>query len=168
MFVLVDKAANNIILACKHYHLEVICKELGLWPGTTNSDTYILETMDPNKIIGNHISYMESLGFKEDSLFHFFRWTPELQKAPYKHHFIASSFDCTTNPLPVFLTSILSAIKGKLSNLSSVIYCRTGINQMWILKNSSKLLQKMNSVHYPKITSIQTFDFSRLYTSIPH
>ena len=39
---------------------------------------------------------------------------------------------------------------------------------MWILKNSSELLQKMNSLHYPKITSIQTFDFSTLYTSIPH
>ena len=37
---------------------------------------------------------------------------------------------------------------------------------MWILKNSSELLQKMNSFHYPKITSIQTFDFLTLY--IPH
>ena len=48
MFVLVDTAANNIIVPCKRYYLEVICKELGLWPGTTSSDTYILETMDPN------------------------------------------------------------------------------------------------------------------------
>ena len=40
---------------------------------------------------------------------------------------------------------------------------------MWILKkNSSELLQKMNCLHYPKITSIQAFDFSILYTSIPH
>ena len=39
---------------------------------------------------------------------------------------------------------------------------------MWILKNSCELLQKMNSFHYPKITSIQTFDFLTLSTSIPH
>ena len=39
---------------------------------------------------------------------------------------------------------------------------------MWILKNSSGLLQKMNIFHYPKTTSIQTFHFSTLYTSIPH
>ena len=56
----------------------------------------------------------------------------------------------------------------KLSNLSSVIYSRTGISEMWILKISSELLQKMNSFHYPKITLIQAFDFSTLYTSIPH
>ena len=38
---------------------------------------------------------------------------------------------------------------------------------MWILKNSSELLQKMNSFYYLKITSIKAFDFVTLYTSIP-
>ena len=171
MFVPADKAANNIIVVCKRYCLEVICKEPGLWPGTISSDTYIPETMDPKEISGNHISYVKSLGFKEDNLsymFPNFYWTPKLHKTPYKHHFITSSFDCTTKPLSVLLIRILPAIKGKLSDLSSVIYSHTGINRMWILKNSSELLQKMNSFHYPKITSIQTFDFSTLYTSIPH
>ena len=114
---------------------------------------------------------MKSLGFKDDNMYNKcpnFYWTPKLHKTPYKHRCIASSFDCTTKPLSVLLTRILSAIKGKLSNLSSVIYSRTGINKMWILKNSSELMQKMNSFHYPKIISIQTFDFSTLYTSIPH
>ena len=69
--------------------------------------------------------------------------------------------------MSVLFTRILSAIKGKFLNLSSVIYSRTCINEMWILKNSSELLQKMISFHYPKITSIQTFDFSTLYTLIP-
>ena len=108
---------------------------------------------------------MKSLGFKEDNLsdkFHSFYWTPKLHKTPYKHRFITSSLDCTTKPLSVLLTRILSAIKGKLSNLSSVI------SEMWILKNSSELLQKMNSFHYPKTTSIQTFEFSTMYKSISH
>ena len=38
VFVPVDKAANNIIVVCKRYHLKVIWKELGLWPDTTSSD----------------------------------------------------------------------------------------------------------------------------------
>ena len=110
------------------------------------------ETMNPKEISGNHISYMKSLGFKEDSLsdkFPSFYWTPKLHKSPYKHRFIASSFDFTTK---VLLSRALSTIKGKLSNMPSVIYSRTGISEMWILKNSSELLQKMNSFHYPKIT----------------
>ena len=39
---------------------------------------------------------------------------------------------------------------------------------MWTFKNSSELLQEINSFHYPKIGSIKTFDFSTLYTFIPH
>ena len=171
VFVPADKAANNIIVVCKRYYLKAICKEFGVCPGATSSDTYIPKTMDPKKNSGNQISYMKLLEFKRDNLsdkFPSFCWTPELHKTPYKHRFIVSSFDCTTKPLSVLLTHILSAIKGKLSNLSSVIYSRTGINEMWILKNSSELLQKMNSFHTPKITSIQTFDFSTLYISILH
>ena len=130
--------------------------------------------MDPKKFSGNHISYMKSLGFKEDNLsdkFPSFLLDFKASQTPYIHGFIISSFDCTTKPLSLSLSlsvCILSAVKGKLSNLSSVIYSFTGINEMWILKKSSELLQKMNSFYYPKITSVQTFAFSMLYTSIPH
>ena len=63
-----DKGAINISVVCKRYCLEVICKELGLWPGATSSDTYIPKTMDPKEISGNNISYVKSLGFKEQVL----------------------------------------------------------------------------------------------------
>ena len=55
-----------------------------------------------------------------------------------------------------------------VTDLSSVTYNRTGINEMWILKNSSEFHQKMNSFYYLKTTSIQTVEFSTLYTSIRH
>ena len=129
----------------------------------------VLKPRTLKKSVETTFSYMKSLGFKEDNLsdkFPSFYWTPKLHKAPYKHRFILSSFDCTTKPLSVLLAGILSTIEGKLLNMSSVIYIRTGINEMWILKNGSELLQKMNSFHYPKITSTQTFDFSTLKTSI--
>ena len=40
---------------------------------------------------------------------------------------------------------------------------RTGVNNMWILKDSTNLLSFLGH----RATSIQTFDFSKLYTSIP-
>ena len=121
--------SHNVITTLCMNHLFY----LDLWPGTTSSDTYIPKTLDPKEISGNHNSYMKSLGFKEDNLsdkFPSFYWTPELHKTPYKHRFIILSFDCTTKPLFLLLTHILSAIKGKLLNLSSVMYSRTGINEM--------------------------------------
>ena len=39
---------------------------------------------------------------------------------------------------------------------------------MWILKNSTSLLSSLNQLDVGTATSVQTFDFSTLFTSIPH
>ena len=62
----------------------------------------------------------------------------------------------------------LSTIKDGL-----VRYCNTktscnGVNNMWILKNSRSLLSSLDQLDVCTATSVQTFDFSTLYTSIPH
>jgi len=47
-------------------------------------------------------------------------------------------------------------------------YARSGVNQMWILKNSKELLENLNSQSFSHIYSIKTYDFTTLYTTIPH
>ena len=52
-------------------------------------------------------------------------------------------------------------------------YCNTktshnDVNNMWILKNSTSLLSSLDQLDVRTATSVQTFDFSTLYTSIPH
>ena len=39
---------------------------------------------------------------------------------------------------------------------------------MWILKNSKELLEHLKSPLFNRVTSIKSFDFSTLYTTIPH
>ena len=39
---------------------------------------------------------------------------------------------------------------------------------MWILKNSKELLEHLQSPNFNHITNIESFDFSTLYTTIPH
>ena len=39
---------------------------------------------------------------------------------------------------------------------------------MWILKNSKELLEHLQSPNFNHITSIKSFDFSTLFTTIPH
>ena len=39
---------------------------------------------------------------------------------------------------------------------------------MWILKNSKELLEYLKSKTFNHVTSIKSFDFSTLYTTIPH
>ena len=102
---------------------------------------------------------------EEDQNLPYLYWTPKLHKSPYKHRFIAGSSKCTTKDLSCLLTKVLSTIKDGL-----VRYCNTetssnGVNNMCILKNSTSLL---SSLHQLDATSVQTFHFSTLYTSIPH
>ena len=42
------------------------------------------------------------------------------------------------------------------------------MNQMWILKNSKELLEYLKFPNFNNITIIKYFDFSTLYTTIPH
>ena len=57
-------------------------------------------------------------------------------------------------------------------NLSLQKYCetaysRSGVNQMWILKNSKELLDILKSPNFNLITNIKSVDFSTLYTTLP-
>ena len=47
-------------------------------------------------------------------------------------------------------------------------YTRSGVNQMCILKNSKELLEYIQSRSLSSCNSIKTFDYSNLYTTIPH
>ena len=92
-------------------------------------------------------------------------WTPKLNKSPYKHRFIAGSSKCTTKDLSCLLAKLLNMIKnGLMRYCNSKTSCR-GVNNMWILKNSTSLLSLLD---VRTGTSVRTFDFSTLYTSIPH
>ena len=65
------------------------------------------------------------------------------------------------------LTKILTVIKTGQEKYCGIKTSHAGVN-MWIPKNSTNLLSSFGHLGVRKSTSIQTFDFSTLYTSIPH
>merc|ERR1711860_20912 len=66
------------------------------------------------------------------------------------------------------MTSILTAIKTSLQKYCDTSFSRSGVTQMWILKNSKELIETLSSRSLSICNSIKTFDFSTLYTTIPH
>ena len=58
--------------------------------------------------------------------------------------------------------------QSNLQKYCETAYSRCGINQMWILKNSKELLEHMKSPTFNHVTSIKSFNFPTLYTTIPH
>ena len=166
-----DKAANNVIIVCKKCYIDTLVKELGINNVNISNPTYIPTDDSFETIVKSHNQFITSVGLemcKEDQNLPYLYWTPKLHKSPYKHQFIAGSSKCATKDLPCLLTKVLSTIKDGL-----VRYCNTktscnGVNNMWILKNSTSLLSSLDQLDVRTATSVQTFDFSTLYTSIPH
>ena len=122
-------------------------------------------------IVNTHDTFMMSLGIElsdEDKRLPYLYWTPKLHKSPVKHRFITGSSERTTKQLSSLLIKILTVTKTGLEKYRSIKTSRTGVNSMWILKNSTNLLSSLAHLGVCKVTSIQTFDFSTLYASIPN
>ena len=79
-----------------------------------------------------------------------------------------SSSKCTTKHLSCLLTKLLSTIKDRLMRYCNTKTSDNGVNNMWIMKNSTSLLSSLDQLDVRRATSVQTFDFSILYTSIAH
>ena len=94
-------------------------------------------------------------------------WLPKLHKKTYKARFIANSSSCTTTELSKLLTSCLTAVKNMLSNIVKRYMKRSGKNLFWSIKNSGEISDKLKARDF-NATSLSTYDFSTLYTSLPH
>ena len=96
-----------------------------------------------------------------------FYWLPKLHKKPYKARFIANSSSCTTTELSKLLTSCLTTIKNHVIKYCEKVYERSGKNLFWSIKNSCEVLNKLKSLGF-RASSLSTYDFSTLYTTLPH
>ena len=89
------------------------------------------------------------------------------KKKTYKARFIANSSSCTATELSKLLTSCLTAVKNHVIIYCEKVYERSGKNLFWSIKNSGEVLNKLKSRGF-RATSLSTYDFSTLYTTLPH
>ena len=90
-------------------------------------------------------------------------WLPKLHKRPYKARFIAN----TATELSKLLTSCLTAIKSHVIRYCETVYETSNKNWFWSIKNSGEVLNKLKC-RGSRATSLSTYDFSTLYTTLPH
>jgi hypothetical protein len=145
-FVLVpaDKACDNIVFVCKAHYYNCISNELDI-KSIFGNLTYTLTALSKDEILQNHRSVVDTFNIQIHGMngfeFPYLYWIPNLYKTPYKHRYIAGSSKCSTKPLSMLLTNILIAVKEKHQTYCVTAYARSGVNQMWILKNSQELLK---------------------------
>ena len=94
-------------------------------------------------------------------------WIPKLHKTPYKARFIAASRSCTTTRLSKFMTECLKLVRSHCTAYCKTIRERTGVNSMWIINNSLDVIRTLEEKQL-SLTHVSTWDFSTLYTSLPH
>ena len=113
----------------------------------------------------NHLALKLSVCIKElqDRLPTMY-WLP---KRPYKARFITNSSSCTTTELSKLLTSCLTAVKNHIIRYCEKVYERSSKNLFWSITNSGEVLNKLKSRGF-HATSLSTYDFSTLYTTLPH
>jgi hypothetical protein len=85
-----------------------------------------------------------------------------------KTRYLTGSSKFSSKPLSLLLTNILTTVKEKLQTYCATTYATSGVNQMWMLKNSKELLENLKAQNFSQINSTKTYDFSALYTTIPH
>ena len=64
-------------------------------------------------------------------------------------------------------TSCLTAAKKHVIKYCKKVYERSGKNLFWSIKNSGEILDKLKARDF-NATSLSTYDFSTLYTTLPH
>ena len=168
-FVIVsaDKAPSNIVSVCKSHYIDCLIQELGN-DNSLGNPTYTPTTPTKEEFLDNHRSALCSFGIstKDEELdISSLYWIPKLQKCPFKQRYIAGLPHETSFRI-INMYSISS--QKRVQSYCDTSYSRGGVNQMWILKNSKDLLEYIQSRSLSSCNSIKTFNFSTLYTTIPH
>lgn len=177
-FVMVptDKASNNIAVICKKFYVEQSLKELDIFHGESlvkkDGSTYVKVNTDYKSIINRQKRYMKSqLDINDiDEKFPFLYWIPKMHKKPYsKQRYIAASYACTTKKISAILTKCLKLIEKQHRTICRQYEKNYGINPMWTIHTSQDVQRSTASFNLKKdARDIRTYDFSTLYTSIPH
>ena len=160
-----DKAANNVVVVCRLHYVNTLKQELD---GTR---AYLETDTDEVSVVNTHLNdlpvkFSVCVNEGQDKLPTMY-WLPKLHKRPYKARFIANSSSCTATELSKLLTSCLTAIKSHVIRYCETVYETSNKNWFWSIKNSGEVLNKLKCRGF-RATSLSTYDFSTLYTTLPH
>ena len=138
MLVPADKAAQNVIVVCKMYYLEVVLKE------TETTAIYETAMMDGQSIFNKHCKY-----FLDATLIYLHSIGAWLYSIGFQS-FINGHMGqgllwrtinvATTKPLSRLLTSSLKLISKHYKQYCNRIFRKTGVNCFWIIDNSQQVL----------------------------
>ena len=166
----IDKATNNIACICKRHYILRILEEIGFLG--TPTPTYNITKRHPEEIIFNNFEICRRLKIETTENLRslpIMYWMPKLHKTPTGARFIIASKTCSYKPLSKTISSIFKLIYKQIENYHNKSQFYSNFNLFWVIQNSKPVIDKIKHINASKkAKSIATYDFSTLYTKIPH
>ena len=168
----INKAANSIAFVCKKYYVQVLKKELDLLSTTSNTYQQVNDTLH-NILQQQNNTLYSVFGLKnsdeEFNCLPFIYWLLKMDIISSGARFIIAGKKCINKQLNKHVTSAFKLCYSQIDAYHKKTYYFRGFKTFWVMQNNClplKCIKKINKRKNPK--QISTFDFSTLYTKIPH
>ena len=165
-----DEAANNFVVICKKFYVEVLLRELGIDTVTftcIGNSTYVPCHKSLQNIISEHQEVLVnnfSIKCKEVNLsIPRLFWIPKLHKNPYKSRFIAGAKQCSNKQLSVIVNSGFQVVREQFRKYCLAIEKNSGMNTFWSINYTLEFFDRIRCLN---IRSVEVFNFSTLFTNL--
>ena len=152
------------------YYIESILKEIGLVG--TPSNTYSISKLNSDAINSTNFELCEQLHLdipKDADTLPAMYWIPKMHKAPIGARFIIAAKRCSIKPLSKAIMKVFKLIYKQIENFHAKGKFYSNYNLFWVIQNSKPVIDKLNNINNRNnARTITTYDFSTLYTNIPH
>ena len=171
-FVLVpiDKASKNIAIVCKKFYICRLMQELGI--SDSPSNTYQLSSSVSENIISLNVELCKSYDLEvieKHKTLPIMYWTPKMHYTPSRARFIVASSSCSTKPMSKAVSIIFKKVQSQIQSFHEKAIFYANYNRFWVIQNSKPVLERLQDLNKKqRVKSISTFDFSTLYTKLPH
>ena len=134
--------------------------------------TYENSTEEKTNVIEKHVNDLSKWNLKvdeESKNIPRMYWTPKIHKTPIGTRFIIGNPRSTLKPLTKDITQICKRFLEALTLYYNKVDFMSGTKHLWITQNNNQFIEFMDRTNRKgKAKSISTYDFSSLYTHIPH
>ena len=162
VFIPVDKAAQNVCMICKKYYMDIMNKEID------DSSTFNLVSDDEDKSLSD-IKESNNGIISLKSRFPSLYATAKMHKNPRKFRFITSARETIFSNVSISVSKCLKLLLNT-SKTSFAYRIKEVDNCVFIIDSRDNVVRFMNKSNQSKAKNkcVSTWDFSTLYTNIPH
>ena len=165
----IDKASNNVSIVCKKFYIDILKTEI------QNSDTFEPSLKSEQSIFSDHKSYYDKVNIKYTEEFEklpYLYWTSKMHKIPPKQRFITCGTSTSLEGISKVITICLKRLLKFAKTGAKYYNAYKPYNTFFIVDNREDVINFLTTSNFRRknggAKSVRAYDFSNLYTSIPH